>query len=424
MIDDKQLHERLTAAAAAQDDLLPRALDEDLAGGRRRLRRRHLLTGGGATAAVAVVAVLAVGVNGWLATSTSPAPDNAPVAGKSSALPSAPDPSAGPSDGGISDIAVPAGQAPPGPARDEAFNQRLTAAIYAHLDPTKVHLDFSSGGFTIDRQGGTINSGGARIGWKMRGQKGAEGYVGLSVQPKTRAQKPCGSTVQPPLTCHSVQLPNGRTAQLGRKGEAAVVRYQQPDGEWVNADVSLLFGNNAEIPVHDIGITDQMLLDLVQDDRLTLPTKAEDAAAPRDTPTETQVHAAVAGALPDGTLTAGFPNWLEIPGSQQLGLNWRKGAVSATTYYSFYKRARFDCPQELGLAKCTQVPSPGGGKLQYAEGVATVQGKKGYVMGGTYVQPDGDGLSFRLTFPGTKRPAGAPTKEDILKFFSAAHIEK
>ncbi len=280
MIDEKQLHDRLTAAAAAQDDLLPRALDEDLAGGRRRLRRRQLLTGGGATAAVAVVAVLAVGMNGWLSTNASPTPDKAPVAGKTSALPTAPAPSAAPSYEPISDIPVPADQEPPGPAQDEAFNQRLTAAIYAHLDPGKKHLTFAGGGFDIDRQGGHINSGGARIGWLMPGQKG-EGFIGLSVQPKTRAQKPCGSVSEPRMTCHPVKLPNGRTAQLGRKGESAVVQYQQPDGEWINADVSLLYWNNTDIPVHDVGITDQMLLDLVQDDRLTLPTKDEDAAAPR-----------------------------------------------------------------------------------------------------------------------------------------------
>ncbi|MDT5013905.1 MAG: hypothetical protein QOD39_65 [Mycobacterium sp.] len=427
MIDENLLHERLTAAAAAQDDLLPRALDEDLAGGRRRLRRRKLLAGGGVTAAVAAVAVLAVGVNGWLTTNASPAPDKGPVAGRTSALPTAPDPSATPSnadpDGATIDWPVPAGQGATVPAQDEAFNQRVIAALYAHVDPGKKHLDFRGGGFTIDRQGGTINSGGARIGWRMPGQKGAEGYVGLSVQPKTRAQRPCGSTSEPRMTCHPVKLPNGRTAQLGRKGEAAVVHYQQPDGEWINADVSLLFGNNSQIPVHDVGITDQMLLDLVQDDRLNLPTKAEDAAAPKDKPTEAQVHAAAAEALPGGTLTVGFA-WLDMPGSQQYGLNWRKGAVSVTASYSFYKRARFDCPSELGLAKCTPVTLPGGGKLQYAEGVRTDKGKKSYVMGGTYVQPDGDGLSFKLIFPGIQRPAGAPTKEDLLKFFSATHIKK
>jgi hypothetical protein len=309
------------------------------------------------------------------------------------------------------------------PAQDEAFNQRLTAAIYAHLDPAKKHLDFSSGGFDIDRQQGTIFSGGNRIGWRMQGQKGAEGYVALGVQPKTRTPRPCGTAIEHPMACHSVTLPNGRTAQLGRKGDAAVVLYQQPDGEWIDIEVNTLFGNNTEIPVHDMGITDQMLLSLVQDDRLNLPTKAEDQAAPKDKPTEAQVHAAVAGSLPGGTLAVSFA-WLELPESQQYQLSWRKGTASATVFYAFQKRARFDCPGELGLAKCVPVSSAGGGKLQYGEGAEVKQGKKVYVMGGTYVQADGDGLYFKVVFPGTKRPAGAPTKDQILNFFTAAHIKK
>jgi len=419
MIDEKQLHDRLTAAAAAQDDLLPRSLTEDLTAGRRRLRRRQLLTGGGATAAVAVVAVLAVGMNGWL-TSANPLPDKAP-AGETTPSMSLTAPTIQPDPDATRDWPIPAGQEPPVPAQDAAFNQRLTAAIYAHLDPGKKHLDFSSGGFTIDRQQGQINSGGNRVGWRMPGQKGAEGYVGLSVQPKTRVQKPCGSTTEPALTCHTITLPNGRTAQIGRKGDAAAVRYQQPDGEWINVSVSTLFGNNSSIPVHDLGITDQMLLNLVQDDRLNLPTKTEDAAAPKDKPTEQQVHAAMAEALPGGTLTVGFP-WLEIPESQQYQLNWKKDTVSAKAMYAFAKRARFDCPSQLDTKKCTPTPVPGGGKLLYSEGID--QTKKNYVMGGTYIQPDGDGISFRVYFPGTERPADAPSKEDLLKFFSAPSIKK
>ncbi|TCC17497.1 hypothetical protein [Kribbella speibonae] len=59
MIDEKILSDRLTDAAAAQDDLLPRSPAEDLTAGRRRLRVRRLLAGTSAT--VAVLAVGAVG---------------------------------------------------------------------------------------------------------------------------------------------------------------------------------------------------------------------------------------------------------------------------------------------------------------------------------------------------------------------------
>lgn len=61
MIDEKTLHDRLTDAATAQDDLLLRPPAEDLAAGRRRLRVRRVVIA--ASAAAAVVAVGAVGVS-------------------------------------------------------------------------------------------------------------------------------------------------------------------------------------------------------------------------------------------------------------------------------------------------------------------------------------------------------------------------
>ncbi|MFF0264151.1 hypothetical protein [Kribbella sp. NPDC004536] len=74
MIDEQILHERLTAAAAAQDDLLPRTPAEDLKAGRRRLRIRRLLTGASAT-----VAVLGVGATGFALRGTTESPAAGPA---------------------------------------------------------------------------------------------------------------------------------------------------------------------------------------------------------------------------------------------------------------------------------------------------------------------------------------------------------
>jgi hypothetical protein len=418
MIDEKLLQERLTAAAAAQDDLLPRALEDDLAGGRRRLRRRQLLTGGGVTAAVAAVAMVGIGVTSWLTPNAGPLPDKGPVAGQSSKSPRVPPTSIASDPDATRDTPIPAEQEPPVPAKDATFNRNLTAAIYAHLDPGKKHLDFSSGGFTIDRQQGTIFSGGNRIGWRMPGQKGAEGYVALGVQPKTRTPKPCGSTSEPRMTCHSVTLPNGRTAQLGRKGDAADVLYQQPDGEWIDVSVSTLFGNNSQIPVHDLGITDQMLLALVQDNRLNLPSPAEDAKTKSDKPTQQQVHAAAVRVLPGGTLTD--DHWIELPESLQYKGNWSNGQLSATVWFNFQKAARFDCPAELNIPSCTQTTS-GGKKVLYGEHAAP---SEGYTLGGTYTQADGDAISFRIVILGAKTPLAGVAKQQILSFLTDPNLGK
>ncbi|QNE21030.1 hypothetical protein F1D05_27870 [Kribbella qitaiheensis] len=428
MIDEK-LQERLAAAAAAQDDLLPRALEEDLVGGRRRLRRRRLLTGGGVTAAVAAVAVLGVGVTSWLSPSASPLPDSGPVAGQSSAAPSVPPTSIGPGPDTTGDLPVPVESGPPVPGPDAVFNQNLAAALYAHLDPARRHLDFGSGGFTVDRQLGTILSGGKRIGWRMPGQMGAEGIVALSVQPAKQRPDPCGSHPDVRVICHSVQLPNGRTAQFGRKGDFADVLYQQPDGEWISVHVSTLFGNNTEIPVHDMGITDQQLLALVQDSRLSLPklTKGEQSsenALKGFYPSAKEFRAAIVRALPGSTLTGG--QLQNVTEEVSYEMTWRKGTATATVDVGVDARTAVSpCREELSiLTDCHEVTLPNGKKVQFGQRAMTYQGGPMYVIGGTYLQPDGDSAHVRVLYPGKKLPADAITQQEITTLLTDPKLDK
>ncbi|MEU0095732.1 hypothetical protein [Kribbella sp. NPDC006257] len=425
MIDEDLLRDRLTTAAAAQDDLLPRALAEDLAGGRRRLRRRKLLAGGGVTGAVAAVAVIGVGMAGWLTPNAGPLPDGGPVAGQSSTTTSPT--SIGPGPDTTGDKPVPADPVE-GTGGDAVFVRNLNAAIYAHLDPRKVHLDFSSGGFRVDRQLGTILSGGNRIGWRMPGQPGAEGYVALGIEPKNRTPQKCGFSYDTPLTCHTVQLPNGRTAQLGRKGDAAQVLYQQPDGEWISVEVATLFGNNTEIPVHDMGITDQMLLDLVQDSRLDLPklTKNEQShenALKGYLPSKQEMHAAAVRAL-GGTVTDDRTEVVTEQGS--LLMTWRKAGVTASVEVGTDSSVGVSkCPDQLSiLTTCVPMQAPNGQQVQYGEMAMKFGGGPKYVMGGTFRQPDGDSAFVRILYPGNKFPAGGITKEQILTLLTDPTLDK
>lgn len=424
MIDEDLLHQRLTAAAAAQDDLLPRALAEDLAGGRRRLRRRKLLAGGGVTGAVAAVAVVGVGMAGWLTPNAGPLPDGGPVAGQSSVPPT----SIGPGPDTTGDKPVPA-ESGEGTGGDAVFVRNLNAAIYAHLDPQKVHLDFSSGGFRVDRQAGSIQSGGNRIGWRMPGQPGAEGIVGLSVHPANRKPDKCGSNMDVRVSCRTVQFPNGRTAQFGRKGDFADLLYQQPDGEWVSIYVSTLFGNNTEIPVHDMGITDQMLFALAQDNRLDLPKLSHDEQANENAmknykPSKQELHNAAVRAL-GGTITDGSAR--DVPEQLSLELNWHKGSASATIEIGVNSSvAVLPCEAMLSIIKtnCVPLTAPGNKPVMFGQRAMTYQGGPKYVIGGTYLQPDGDSAFVRVLYPGTKIPAGGLTKNQILALLTDPGLDK
>ncbi|GAA1527166.1 hypothetical protein [Kribbella lupini] len=415
MIDEKELSAQLTKAAAWQDDFLPRAVSEDLEAGRRRLRRRRMLAGAGGVVSVAAVGAVAVGVTSWL--TPNAVRSELPAATTSTSVSVRP-PVVKPSD--------PAGNE----AQDKAFDRAMRAALQQHLDPGGKHLDYSSkGGFGFDHTTG-IRRGGGRIGWRIAGQEGV-GYIDLAVATSASAVSDrCGSgAFAPPLTCRSVTLPNGRTAQLGRRGEAVELTYTKADGEFVMATVNPFWGNNATVPVHGMGITDAKLFALVTDLRVDLPPLSTEEQQAEDElknfkPTIDQAHAAAVRVLTGGTLTHDYND--TVP--EQFGVieTWRSGAIKQTVIIAV-DSAQFvsRCSEQLGGLTCTQTTTPDGRKVMYAEGVPPQgRGKQRYMLGAAYLQPDGNLASVVVQNPSKQPQPGGITKAQVIALATDSALDK
>ncbi len=267
MIDEKLLRDRLSDAAGAQDGLLPRALTDDLAAGRRRLRRRRVLTGGSAVVAAGAVVAVSLGLGGALR-EAGPLPNDLPVATRHT-----PDP------------AVAA-------ARDKLIDQRMKGLLVRHLHPANTHLDFSSGPFVLRTDPGrryTLQM----VGWRLPGQQ-KQGQLEVQLWASQRVATSICGFYRTPLTCHETTLQDGRTAMIGRKGEAVEISYLQEDGEFAYVAVE---------PVPGTGITDAQLKAFVSDPDLDLPKLsaaelAEEQRMVNFAPSREQAQAAVVGTWP------------------------------------------------------------------------------------------------------------------------------
>jgi hypothetical protein len=419
MIDEKELGAKLAKAAAWQDDLLPRAEGDDLMAGRRRLRRRRMLAGAGGVVSVAAVAALAVGVTSWLTPSAVRGELPAASTGTSaSASVSVRPPVVKPSVRALTEAQV------------RAFDQAMRAALRQHFDPTGKHLDYSSkGGFELDNTSG-IRRGSGRVGWRIAGQEGV-GYIDLGVATTASATSVrCGSgAFTPALKCRSVTLPNGRTAQLGRRGEEVELTYTKADGEFVMATVNPFWGNNATVPVHGMGITDAKLFALVTDLRVDLPPLSTEEQQAEDElknfkPTYAEAHAAGVRVLTGGTLTHDYND--TVP--EQFGTieTWRSGAIKQTVIIAV-DSAQFvsKCSEQLGGLTCTETTTPDGRKVMYAEGVPpSGQGKQRYMMGAAYLQPDGNLASVLIQNPGPQPRPGGITKAQVIALATDSALDK
>jgi hypothetical protein len=398
MIDEKALAERLADAASAQDNLLPRALSDDLAAGRRRLRRHRVLTGSGVIGGAAAVAVLVVGMTSWLTPDASPSPSGLPAASSTNT---------------VIDIE----------AQDAAFNAKLRMLLAKHFDPDKKHLTYESGPFEVNRQLGQREAAG-RAGWKIAGQKG-EGQLSVSLFGSGTGTD-CGQYEG--LKCHSVAMSIGGTASIGRLGERVEFKYQQPDGEVVYISARPLFANNTTTGVHGMGITDAELKSFAADPELNLPPMtAEEEAAEQQlkgyAPRLEEVVGELETILPGGTVDTQHIE--EMAGNYMVVLDWKKGPLSATIEFGTdAKPMASTCADQLSVPSCTPVTLPDGRKVQYHEGARSYQDVPKYVMGATYTQPDGDLASVRILYPGKKLPAGAATKEQLLELVTDPVFDK
>ncbi|MFG1912661.1 hypothetical protein [Kribbella sp. NPDC048928] len=405
MIDEKTLQDRLTTAAEAQDTLLPRALADDLAAGRRRLVRRRLLSGASATVAVAAVAAAAVGLNGSL---RDAADDQAPTATQEHAM----------SEAEAADAAA--------VSKIQAFDTLMTGLLVKHFDPAKKHLDLSIGPFQIDANVGSRGTS-HKVGWKIAGERG-EGMLLVQLsRSEKQAMNTCGSYSQPQLACHSLTLPNGRPAMIGHRGKVVELSYVQPDGEFAYLALDPLFGNNTDVSLSSTGITDAQLTAFVSDPDLNLPplTAAQQAQedqlkdfAPAPEVLETTAAHQLGGKLQRDRVD-------DHPGELSVAEKWTKGSSSATVEISLDAAVvASECQEQLSVPACGPVTLPNGGKGEYAEGARTYQGGPMYVMGATYVQPDGDLAAVRILYPGTERPKDAVTKAQILTLVADPALDK
>ncbi|WP_328335000.1 hypothetical protein OHA70_20615 [Kribbella sp. NBC_00382] len=408
MIDEKTLAERLADAASAQDNLLPRALNDDLAAGHRRLRRHRVLTGGGIVGGAAAVAVLAIGVSSWLTPNAEPLPGSPQVAGTTAR----PSPRSKPSTVQVA-------------AQDAAFNRKMQGLLAKHFDPGRKHLTFESGPFEVSRDPGQHGTTG-RAGWKIAGQKG-EGVLKVSLLGSGTGSQ-CGEYEDLLPKCHSVPMPGGGTATMARLGDRAEIQYQQPDGESVFVSVQPLFGNNSTIPVHGMGITDAQLKAFVADSDLNLPPlSAEEQAVEQQlkdaAPTLVDVTKVAGRGLTGGTFDTDHVE--EFAGNFLVAIDWKKASISATVEIGVdAKLMASKCLEQLSVPSCTPLTLPDGKKVEYHEGARSYQGGPTYVMGATYVQPDGDLASVRILYPGTKLPAGAATKAQVLAMVTDSALDK
>lgn len=279
---DEALRERLTQIADRAD--LGAAADPggDLDRGVRALHRRAAVRAGWSALAVAAVvgAVVTLGPGGTV-TRTDP-----PVAAGESATPSAsptptPTPSASPDP--AAGKALQAERAAQRRIRDEWITTRLMDthrvgspfqawrdglfAISADvLDPRGGHLDYATNSLQSGYGGAGVSLG-IRMGWRTPGEAG-QGMVAVAVSDREPVDEgdPCFSIG---VNCTRESTFRGVPVRLSDDGSTVVAI--RPDGLVVMVHVQLVFGNNTQVGVSRMPLTDADLLTLALDKRIDLP---------------------------------------------------------------------------------------------------------------------------------------------------------
>lgn len=393
MIDDKFLNDLMTSAAEQQDDLLPTAVEDDTTRGRRRLRRTRLLAGAGSVTAAAAVTAVVVAGTAVFGTSSAHT-DNAPAATTTAAV-SPPTPSRAPKvavtvSGGVTMLTGPRRPPPPVPSTGD-LGPAIRAALVRHLDPDREHLVLDDDAVPASGQAGVRIATG-QAGWKIGGQRG-EGVIYLEVADSQRAiGTPCpnGRLYPIAVTCHNVAIGNGETVQVGRRGDEWEAAYVRPDGTVVHVAVRSRFAQNTEVAVHDLGITQNQLVELVQDDGLRMPELSAAEREQRDRlarfhPSTKDMSAALARVLTGGRLTT--PTSYLIAEQAEATVTYRPAGTSATQRVSISVDVEpmvSDCLQQVMIECLERVTLPNGRTGWFG------QDARAGLMGVRYRQPDGD----------------------------------
>ncbi|GAA0618822.1 hypothetical protein HPO96_24615 [Kribbella sandramycini] len=387
MIDEKTLQEHLLATAAEQDDLLPRDLADDLAAGRRRLLRHRLATGAAALLTTGAVLAATLGVTGAL------------------------------------HQAKPEEVAPAKPQQVQAttdLDTVITGLLTKHFDPGEQHLGYGLRPFKlVTRTGyrGTLREvhWGAKGDWRAGALK-----VGLFNSTKPDEQR-CGSYYErfpKPLICKPVTLPNGRTAELGRQGGKAELRYVQPSGDivYVAVDPST-FGDGSRM-----GITDAKLFAFATDPALVLPevTSAQREAADLLTghlPVASQIDAAALKIL-GGDLRP-LDILRDYPGECSFRMDWLKAGVKSRIEFGVTPRPiAGTCSDLFRTPTCTKIAD-----AELYERTTSAFGIRFTEYGATRRTPDGHRVWVLVTYTAAKRPPTGITQQQLLAVLARPELE-
>ena len=409
MLDEKALNDLMTEAAERQDHLLPRAVEDDIAAGRRRLVRTRLVTGTGIFTAVAAVAAVVVGATVW---GDSRTPGLETPAATSSATATA------------TATNAPA-KTPPRSWANENLGPTMRAALVRHLDPGKDHLRLDKDVIPAFGQPG-LRQATAQVGWRIAGQSG-EGVIWLELADSERAiGKLCGASrvlianVRP-SDCHEVRLENGRTAHVAKRGGEFEVGYARPDGGVVYVIVGARFHQNTTIPVRDMGITEDQLLALVQDESLRLPalTPAEQAEKERLLrfgPDTTAMYGALERVLANGRLSD--PHKYFVPEQAEASATWSAKSSTTKQFVAVsvdVKSMVSECSEQVRVDCTEKVVLPDGRVVWFGENKAAGR------MGARYEQPDGD-VAFVAVAPTAGPQQGGITRDQMIRLVTDAAL--
>ncbi len=409
MLDEKVLNDLMTEAAERQDHLLPRAVEDDIAAGRRRLVRTRLVTGTGIFTAVAAVAAVVVGATVW---GDSRTPGLETPAATSSATATA------------TATNAPA-KTPPRSWANENLGPTMRAALVRHLDPGKDHLRLDKDVIPAFGQPG-LRQATAQVGWRIAGQSG-EGVIWLELADSERAiGKLCGASrvlianVRP-SDCREVRLENGRTAHVAKRGGEFEVGYARPDGGVVYVIVGARFHQNTTIPVRDMGITEDQLLALVQDESLRLPalTPAEQAEKERLLrfgPDTTAMYGALERVLANGRLSD--PHKYFVPEQAEASATWSAKSSAAKQLVAVsvdVKSMVSECSEQVRVDCTEKVTLPDGKVVWFGENEAAGR------MGARYEQPDGD-VAFVAVAPTAGPQQGGITRDQVIRLVTDAAL--
>ncbi|WP_121255942.1 hypothetical protein [Nocardioides ferulae] len=278
---DDRLHELAERAPAPST-----AVGDDLQRGRRRLRRQRLTVGGAALATVLVVGAGAAVGPGMVDRAQSP-----DVAGGTDGP--NPTPSETPRAQKMMQIEVgdprpvpwgtPLDRNPIGTGPDhDATLVAWQEVLAEHVDPQWEHLvrrDGSNANQQSTAGSGQVLALGSRYGWQNPGQDGL-GMLQIAVNRGWReAMHPChDSGPDEGWQCEAAEAPEATEAWVAeRDGQLSVAVEQADDGEVVVLTADPLFGNNSRIPVDELGLSAEALLQAAADPRLSLPADYESA---------------------------------------------------------------------------------------------------------------------------------------------------